>query len=452
MKKQDQILVVDNDIKTLDLTQTCLWQNNFHVTISRNYITTIKLLKKYHFSLIVVGDLKPENSCLELTKHIVKEYRNSEIVIMTASSDEKTITTFGSLGITFFISKPFHEKQFVCTIYAALRHIRKVRSIVFDKASSMFKYKFVGVSKSVRRVTEDIITFANSDVPILISGETGTGKDIIANRIHMAGNRWGKPFVPVNCSTLGTLAESEFFGHTKGAFTSAGSTSLGYAGAADRGTLFLDEVCDLPTDTQTKLLRFLDSGEYYSVGSNSCSNSDTRIICATNCDLKERVKQGRFRQDLYYRIAGVTIYVEPLRSRPEDIPHLVGYFLEMYSNIQNRRRSISPSALDTLTRYLWPGNVRELKQTIYTLTLSCSEREIDYPDVIHHIGPVDISIPEKYHDMKEKAINDFDTTYFTKLQGITKGSLKQALEISGMHKKNFYEKLKHCNLSWKMIK
>ena len=320
-----------------------------------------------------------------------------------------------------------------------------------EKAHSMSKYIFVGVSKYVRHISADIITFANSNVPILISGETGTGKDIIANRIHVTGNRWNKPFVPVNCSTLGTIAESELFGHTKGAFTGADKTSHGYADAADGGTLFLDEVCDLPAETQTKLLRFLDSGEYYSVGSNSFRKSDVRIICATNCDLKESVKQGHFRQDLYYRVAGVTIYVKPLRARPEDIPHLVRHFIEMFSTTHNRTPSISDPALNALIRYPWPGNVRELKQTIYTLILSCHDREINYADVIHYIGPVDISSQENYHKMKEKVIKDFDTAYFTKLHALTKGSLKQALEISGMHKKNFYEKLKHCNLSWKRI-
>ena len=318
--------------------------------------------------------------------------------------------------------------------------------------SGISKYKFIGVSKSICHIFADIITFANSKVPILLSGETGTGKDIIANNIHAAGNRWDKPFIPVNCSTLGTIAESEFFGHTKGAFTGADSTAQGYAGAADGGTLFLDEVCDLPAETQTKLLRFLDSGEYYSVGSNSFKKSDVRIICATNCDLKERVKQGYFRKDLYYRVAGVTIYVEPLRTRPEDIPHLVWYFLEMFSNSHNITPGISTLALNALTKYSWPGNVRELKQTIYVLTLSCHNREINYADVIHHIGPVDIGSQENYHAKKEKVINDFDIAYFTKLHALTKGSLKQALEISGMHKKNFYEKLKRCNLSWKRAK
>lgn len=452
MQRKDRILVVDDDIKILNMVRTYLLETNYSVTTSLYSREAIKLLQKNVFDVIVVDNVMPEISGIELVQHVFETYKNIEIVVMTGVPDEATIDEFRKLGITYFIFKPFHEKQFIYTVYAAFHHIRMIQSLVSSDTLGISKNNFVGVSSLIRQIRSEIETFAKSDVPILITGETGTGKEVIANSIHIKSHRKKFPIIPVNCSTLGTLAESEFFGYVKGAFTGADHDSKGYVGSAEGGTLFLDEVSELPLFTQTKLLRFLDTGEYYPVGKNFAGKANVRIICASNSDLKSKIRQGVFRRDLYYRIAGATICAPPLRLRPEDIPHLVRYFLEIFSNMQNRTFRISLHALEAISGYSWPGNVRELKQTIYSLTQRCFDREINYTDVIHHIGPVDNELLKNYRDMKQKAIRDFDETYFARLLILSQGSLKKALEISGMHKKNFYEKLKQYGISSKLAK
>ncbi len=446
------VLVVDDDLITLKTVKMHLVNADYEVTIAEKIVDAKTLLKKKGFDLVITDNLMPESSGLELAKYIREKYDKIEIVVMTAYPSDDIIDMYCNLGINYFIFKPFHENQLLYTLHGVFHHLRTVQTLCLEEKTNKAQYNIIGVSQAIRQIRTEVETFAQSSVPIVINGETGTGKEVIANCIHMISSRKNYHLIPVNCATLNVLTESSLFGHCKGAFTGAGSSAGGYVGNADKGTLFLDEVGELPLETQAKLLRFLDSGEYYPVGSNTPVKADVRIICASNSDLKDRVKEKLFRDDLYYRLSGTTIELPPLRSRTEDIPHLVRHFIEFFSSLYNKTFCISEHAIEAFMNYAWPGNVRELKQTVHALTQRCSGKGIAYYNVIDAIGHTDNASFGCYKDMKEEAIIDFDRDYFARVILLSRGSLKRALEISNMHKKNFYEKLKKYDLSLKSAK
>ena len=251
----------------------------------------------------------------------------------------------------------------------------------------------------------------------------------------------------INCATLGTLADSELFGHVSGSFTGATRSTRGYIGSADGGTLFLDEVGDLPLELQAKLLRFLDSGEYLRVGEAKIRRADVRIISATNRDLISLCKEGKFREDLYYRLAGYQIRTLPLRDHPEDIPSLVWHFLHEISRKKCETFEITGNAVMALRQFPWPGNVRQLKHTI---SLLCEQAQNGLIEEAHVVSLLGISLKitiEPYQKAKKKTLRQFDIDYFSQVLSYSKGSLRIALELTGMHKKNFYTKLKQLGLS-----
>ena len=313
--------------------------------------------------------------------------------------------------------------------------------------------KLIGNSAFCREIREQVPFWASSDLPILIIGPTGTGKDVIARMIHAASRRHDKTYLSMNCATLGTLAESELFGHASGAFTGAVRGTRGYIGSADGGTLLLDEVGELVPEVQAKLLRFLDNGEYFRVGEASPRYANVRILAATNQDLETLCKEKKFREDLYYRLCGLIIRTVPLSERLEDLPHLIQYFIKLYAeHYKQPPLSITPEAIDVLSTHPWPGNVRQLKHTVFRLCHFSQGNIITDEQVIKSVSdttpltksPVKI---KTYKEAKKKAITEFDKRYFTELLKITKGSLKEILAISGMHKKNFYLKMKELDLS-----
>ena len=452
MGNTEKILVVDDDVAIVELARRLLTEEQFHTETAIDSKGTMSLLGKTRFDLAILDNYMPEITGLELAKHIQEKNKSSEIIIMTGSPEKSIIDEFRKLGIVYFIFKPFHDAQLIYTVHAALYQARLKQSLALRTSRSSKDSGIIGISESSRFLRSEVQTFAASMVPVLILGETGTGKEVIAREIHRLSNRKNTSFVPVNCATLGTLANSQLFGHTKGAFTGAIRATKGFIGAANDGTLFLDEIADLPLETQVNLLRFLDTGEYTTVGEESFKKADVHVLCATNKNLRDGIKEGWFREDLFYRIAGSIINTEPLRSHPEDIPYLVWHYLEKFGSDENRTYTISPHAIHALQQYSWPGNVRQLIQVLRVLTQRCVEKEISYARVINEIGPTVDAVIETYREAKNKAIKEFDQEYFAQLLLIAEGSLKKVLELSGMHKKNFYDKIKDCGLSTKTYK
>jgi DNA-binding NtrC family response regulator len=300
---------------------------------------------------------------------------------------------------------------------------------------------------SSRDIRKAVLSLANIDIPVLILGKSGTGKEIIARDIHSNSSR--KIFMPINCAVLGSLAETELFGHASGAFTGAIKSTKGYIGSADGGTLFFDEVGELPIEVQAKLLRFLDDGEYSRVGEAKILKVDVRILAATNQDLEKMCQEGRFRKDLYYRLSASIIQTTPLDERKADIPPLIWHFLDLFGTAKNVTYEIFADAVSLLVEQDWPGNVRQLKQTLYKISQMATSRKISLADVRRVLGESEKVSMLTYKQAKDQLLDQFDRDYLLKTIYLSQGSLQQALEISGMHKKNFYTKLKGLGLAIK---
>ncbi len=329
--------------------------------------------------------------------------------------------------------------------------------------------KLIGCSKFVEQTKKLIQVIAKSDLPVLITGPTGTGKEIIAKLIHLNSNRKNNVYLSMNCATLGSLAESELFGHVSGAFTGAVRGTQGFVGSANNGTLHLDEVAELSLSVQAKLLRFLDSGEYYRVGESKIKSANVRIITATNKDLKKLTNNDNFREDLYYRLCGAVIQTVALNKRPEDIPLLIDYFLQTFAKSTNNKPPMfTPDAIEYLQSMTWDGNVRQLKNTVLRLCHLSNTKQIDKRFLIqsdfiygneqqktlkptkpisdNFLIHVPIAEIQSYHDTKKEFIKKFDYLYFKTLLTQTNGCVKNALQTSKMHRKNFYAKLKELNI------
>jgi two-component system response regulator HydG len=303
-----------------------------------------------------------------LLKRIRAGYPQIAVMMLTQYGTIETAIEATRLGAMDYVTKPFHMDE----LRAKLD--RLVRSIELDQENRVLREQLrtrpgfgglIGVSSKMQRVYKMIEKVSQHHYPVLIQGESGTGKELVARSIHYSGARRQKPFIPVDCSALvPTLIESELFGYVKGAFTGALQTKQGLLAVADQGTLFLDEIGDLPVDLQAKLLRALQEREIKPVGATDRMHIDVRIISATNRDLETALRAGEFRQDLYFRLNVVQVKLPPLRERKSDIPLLVSFFLEKFSDPQRPVRTISEDAMRRLMTYDWPGNVRELENAV----------------------------------------------------------------------------------------
>lgn len=447
--KNAQVLIVDDEPSIVDFIATTLTASGYGVQSHTNPLEALKNVRNRVFDLAMVDINMPEMSGIEFARKLLEISLSTEVVIITGVPDEENLDPCLRMGLTHFLFKPFNESQLVYTVYAAL-HFKRLRNAFVASTSAERKGSgYVGVSMSTRDVREEIASLANLDIPVLILGKSGTGKEIIARDIHRNSSRGTNVFMPVNCAVLGTLAETELFGHVSGAFTGAVKSTKGYIGTADGGTLFFDEVGELPLEVQAKLLRFLDDGEYSRVGEAKIQKVDVRVLAATNRNLEEMCSSGRFREDLYYRLSASIIQTTPLDERKGDILPLIWHFLDLFGTAKNITYEISADAASQLIESDWPGNVRQLKQTLYKISQMATSRKISLADVRRVMGDAPQQHLASYRDAKEQALDQFDRDYLLRTLGMAQGSLQQALKISGMHKKNFYAKIKELGLAMK---
>jgi len=276
----------------------------------------------------------------------------------------------------------------------------------FCQSAYIRPVEMVGSSIGIRRILGEIKKVASTDAAVLILGETGTGKELVANSIYMHSSRWGKPFIKVNCNALSdALISSELFGHERGAFTGAVKRLIGRFELADGGVLFLDEIGDMPTEVQIKLLRTVQYREFERVGGRETIKADFRLITATHKDLSEEVNAGRFRKDLYYRINVFPIHVPPLRQRKEDIPFLADHFLRMFGKKYNKRLQVKTSYLERLSSYDWPGNVRELENVIERCVILADGHSLRSDDLDRILNDSTVSSPKRVETLKENERN-----------------------------------------------
>jgi DNA-binding NtrC family response regulator len=445
--KNVSVLVVDDETSIVDFIHTTLSKNGYEVEAHSDPQEALKNTRAKVFDLAIIDINMPGINGVEFSRRLMETSHSTEIVIITGVPDEHNLDPCLRMGVTQFLFKPFSEAQLFGSVYAAL-HFKRLKNAFVEAASTGRKGSgFVGVSMSSRDIRTAVLSLANLDIPVLILGNSGTGKEIIARDIHSNSSR--KIFMPINCAVLGSLAETELFGHASGAFTGAIKSTKGYIGSADGGTLFFDEVGELPIEVQAKLLRFLDDGEYSRVGEAKILKVDVRILAATNQDLEKMCREGRFRKDLYFRLSASIIQTTPLDERKADIPPLIWHFLDLFGTAKNITYEIFADAASLLVEEDWPGNVRQLKQTLYKISQMATTRKISLADVRRVLGESEKVSMLTYKQAKDQLLDQFDRDYLLKTIYLSQGSLKQALEISGMHKKNFYTKLKELGLAIK---
>jgi DNA-binding NtrC family response regulator len=372
----NRILVVDDDETVRGFLRDLLSANGHAVETAGDVRGAAELLKSGDFELVLTDLMLPDGDGQEVLRIARARPSEPEVLIITAYGTIDSAVEAVKAGAFDYLTKPIPSQRILVTVGRAIerRSLRSEVSNLRREVSGRYAVEgFVAASAGMRRVLEIVQIVSVTDSPILIQGESGTGKELVARAIHFRGARSGRPFVALNCAALPeALLESELFGYVKGAFTGAASDRKGLFEGADGGTLLLDEIGDMPIALQGKLLRVLQEGEIRRVGSTAVRRVDVRILASTNRELPELIREGKFREDLFYRLNVIPLIVPPLRERPDDIVPLCRHFLEMHGKKQGREALVlDPDALEVALAHSWPGNVRELENVIERVVTLC---------------------------------------------------------------------------------
>ncbi len=400
---------------------------------------------------LVLLDIKmPGKSGLEVLAEIRKRPFVPEVIMISGQGTIQTAVEATKLGAFDFLEKPLHRERVLISIRNALRQTDLSRECQDLKRKTEKRYEIVGNHPLVQNLWKEILKIAPTNATVLVFGESGTGKELVARSIHAHSLRARETFVQVNCAAIPEeLIESELFGHEKGSFTGATEKKTGKFEQADGGTLFLDEVGDMSLRTQSKVLRVLEEGEVQKVGSSRISKVDVRVIAATNKDLPAEIREGRFREDLYFRLNVVPLHSPPLRERPEDIPLLVDYFTRTFAEENNfRPRTFSADALEAMTRHAWKGNIRELKNVVERLMIMTDRDTIERGDLPEPLrGTSGATLPEAsgvktLREFRDLAERDF---LLAKLEANGWNISQTAREID-TPRSNLYKKLEQYGI------
>jgi DNA-binding NtrC family response regulator len=375
------VLIVDDEAAIRESLQTLLEMEGFEVETASNGEDGLQRLGERPFDLVLLDLALPDRNGMDLLSEIRSHDQQLSVIMITAYGTVENAVRAMQSGAANFIQKPWDNEKLLADIRSAIARRRAEEENIQLKRALKQRYNFesiVGKSEPMLKIFDLVGQVAPSRSTVLLQGESGTGKELIAKAIHLNSPRHDKPFVPVNTGSMPPdLLESTLFGHVKGAFTSAIASKKGLFEVADRGTLFLDEIGTMGMETQAKILRVLQDRKFMHLGGISEIQVDVRIIAATNVDLRQLVKEGKFREDLFYRLNVITIDLPPLRHRKEDIPLLSDFFLTKYSEENERpRRRLLPEALRPLVAYSWPGNVRELENVIERAVVLSSSTDI----------------------------------------------------------------------------
>jgi DNA-binding NtrC family response regulator len=419
-----KVLIVDDD-RDLRAILSALFEDEFQVSEAD---TGAALQKAFGLDQpdVVVLDVKlPDADGLELLPQLKKRWPETEVIVLTGYDDVSMAVEAGKRGAYNFVTKPFENTKLLTDVRCAFErkeqtaensNLRRALETMSGTASPVFQ------SAAMRDLVRTVERIAPSDVTVLITGESGTGKEVIADLVHTFSPRSKGRIIKINCAALPReLIESELFGSVKGAFTGAHSDREGLFRQAEGGTLFLDEISEMPIDTQSKLLRVLQDQEVRPVGGKTAYKTNCRIVAATNRRPEEAIKDGKLREDLFYRISAISVYLPPLRERREDIMPLANAFLKRFASQANRViKGFNPAAIERLTGFDWPGNVRQLQNEVQRAVLLCEGDEVD---------STDMSITK----VRTAGEETFDTN-FTLLEGVERNAIVQMLKETGGNK------------------
>ena len=393
-----RVLVIDDEAEIRESLETLLQLEGYTVTSAATGTEGTTLLGERTFDIVLLDLALPDKNGMDVLSEIRLVNPQQPVIMITAYGTVENAVRAMQSGATNFIQKPWDNEKLLADVRAAVARQRAEEENVQLKRALKQRYDFeniVGKSEPMLKIFDLVSQVSPSRSTILLQGESGTGKELIAKAIHLHSARRERPFVPVNTGSMpADLLESNLFGHVKGAFTSAIASKKGLFEVADRGTLFLDEIGTMTLDTQSKILRVLQDRKFMHLGGIQEMQVDVRIIAATNVDLRQMVREGRFREDLFYRLNVITIDLPPLRQRREDIPLLVDHFLKKYSDENERPRCrVNTEALRPLLTYSWPGNVRELENVIERAVVLSSGTEITSDLLPDHIAGRGTPVP-----------------------------------------------------------
>jgi two-component system response regulator AtoC len=445
-KKDVSVLVVDDEETFRYMLSTLLTEAGYSVDSVHDGVSAINAVqtKLYH---VVLCDVKmPKVDGVEVLRFVKGNFPGIEVIMLTGMNDIKTAVECMRVGAYDYITKPTSAEELLSTFSRALeRRQLFIDNLVMKGALDRLQghLSMVGHSAAFQNVLEIATRVAPTESTVLIQGPSGTGKELIANYIFQHSNRAEEPFVTVNCTSIpDTLIESELFGHEKGAFTDARAMKQGIVEIANKGTLFLDEIGEISPIVQPKILRFIQGGEFRRVGGNTTLRADCRILSATNKNLAEEVREGRFREDLLYRLNVITIELPPLRARKDDIPLLAASFLDSRIKSKTKKR-ISPRALEVLMEYDWPGNIRELENVIERAAILCRDDIIEPSDL--SLPNAQVSLPSGYPGDRRIgtaiALKEIERMHIEGVLRSFRGDKVKSAKILGISLKTLYTKL-----------
>ncbi|TLD41321.1 MAG: Response regulator of zinc sigma-54-dependent two-component system [Candidatus Jettenia ecosi] len=440
------LLLVDDDKNTLDGLVKILMHDGYTVSGAVSGYDALNLLSRKNFDIIVTDMKLPGMGGISLIHEIRKREESVAIVVITAYSSVKTAVEAIKCGADDYLTKPINieELKVVLEKLWEKQQLIAQNRILKEKLKDRYKFsELVGSTSQMQQIFHMIEDVAPSTASILILGETGTGKELVANAIHYQSDRSARPFIALHCAALSEgVLESELFGHEKGAFTGAIQTRKGRFEMADGGTLFLDEVGEMSLKVQVKLLRVLEKGEFERVGGEKTLKVDVRFIAATNRDLEREVSEGRFREDLFYRLNVITINLPPLRERRDDIPILSNFFVIKYTKKYKKEiKGFTPEAMDALCAYHWPGNVRELENVIERAIVLCKKNTLSVDHLPGNVIPNkdDISVIKIPLGI---SLKEAEKEIIQKTLLMAQGSKKEAAKILGISNRKIEYKVK----------
>ena len=444
------ILIVDDELNIIN-TMTHVLQDEGHLIYSAgNADDAVVSLKKNDPDLVILDVWLPDADGIDLLGKMKKLKPETAAIMISGHGSIDIAVRSTRMGAFDFLEKPPSLDRLVTSVNNALEQVRLKRENLQLRKKSFIDDDMIGESEQLGEIRNTIKKAAGTNARVLITGENGTGKELVAKAIFQLSGRADKPFVKVNCAAIpDELIESELFGHEKGSFTGALNRRIGKFELANSGTIFLDEVCDMSLSAQAKVLRVLQEQQFERVGGNETIDVDVRVIAATNIDIRKAIEDGKFREDLYYRLNVVPIHVPRLADRGEDIEILINYFLDMFTREHGTgRKTITEDGLDLLKKYNWPGNVRELRNIIERITIMVSSEEVTDEDLQRYLRPDDPfrqqgpGSPSSLRNARE----NFEREFILKALKKNNGNVSMTARELDIERTNLHRKIKQYEI------
>jgi two-component system response regulator AtoC len=447
-------MIVDDEMDALDLMEELFIKNGYETFTARNGMDALNQIKDLEPDILISDMVMPEMDGIKLLETVSKKYPDVAVIMITAHGTIETAVETMKKGAKDYILKPLRLDEILAKVetISQLKSLMKENQYLREKLSQKYNFNnIIGKNRKMLELFDLIKDIAKTNSTILINGESGTGKELIANAIHFNSERVNKPFVKVNCGVLAeNLLESELFGHVKGSFTGAIRDKMGRFEIANGGTIFLDEIGDITSNMQLKLLRVLQEGEFERVGGTETIKVDVRIIAATNRELTEMMTRGEFRQDLYYRLNVIPLEVAPLRERKDDIPLLVTHFLEKCKKQFNKKiEVIEDDAMKCLQNYSWQGNIRELENLLERAVVLNKTGKIttkDFPSyVVKQEGDLEVNLD--VDGKLTEVVDSYEKQIILKALRENNFNKLRTAEKLGIHRSTFMSKLKKYDIN-----